>query len=666
MKKISSLILAFALIGLGGCVGKQSDEKSRNPSNDGVVYDRPTGLSGSDLADFEHLSEGADVYPYEWFKALRSATYVDGNKKPAPFYSDLYNRFGVLPSPNLVSSEGKTYLVPYVGLTAAWSNHPPTQSEAYKESEEEIVRQIGGVKSIKMVGTNCSFCHSGSVDYKGVNHRIQGSPSTTEVRSFFLDMAMSTLAVLAKEDVAVDFLKRMKVQNPEAKAKELNKFFMRRLGETTHGLLDAKIISAKLTLAKAKFFGDTHRLFHGKQAISESLEKLLRMTYGFSDTDDIGELSARMKFLGTMMVGTDPKTDETPSGYGRTDAFGRIGNLVLRGDDAISYTAPVSLPWIWGIKYMAMLHYNGNSNSVMLRNVGQSLGLGALILDKDGTSTVNVNNLARLEALVHKIQVPRWEKVFAGIPELEVNQQSAIRGRQIYENSCRGCHESNQFVGPAKELRMYKMMPLKELGTDPMAAENAVKAVGTIQFEDSIFKGVGGVKARYYERYNVSPEQQAAMEYRSLRGQEFFRDTLNGYNEQEKNGLDYGNVPVGTGYKARHLAGVWATPPYLHNGSVPSIWMLLQPEDKRPKVFNQKDKEYNPNTLGFVYERKKNFFGRPKGCGKDEAGCFDVSIVGNSNKGHSGKYYGTELSDSDKRSLIEYLKVLEPEPEYAW
>ncbi|MDG0814788.1 di-heme-cytochrome C peroxidase [Bdellovibrio svalbardensis] len=668
MKKISGILVgSAALVTLViGCVNLSS-KNSRNPSGSAVVYEKPPGLSGADLANFEHLSEGADIYPYEWMKALRSVAFKDANDKATkPFYSDFYNRFGILPSSNLKDENGNTYLIPYVGLTAAWSNHPPQQSEAYKETEEEIVRQIGEVKSIKMVGTNCSFCHSGSLDFRGTNYRVQGTQSTTDVRSFFKDMATSTLAVLAKEEAAVDFLKRMKVSEPERKAKELHEYFLRRLGETTYGLVKVGPISAQLTLIKAKYLKDTHRLYRGKQAIADSLEKLLRMTYGFSETDDIGELKARMKFLGTLMVGTDPKTDETESGYGRTDAFGRIGNLVLRGDDAISYTAPVSLPWIWGIKYMAMLHYNGNSNSVILRNVGQSLGLGALILDKDGTSTVNVHNLGRLEALVHKIQVPRWEKVFAGVTELQVNQQLAERGRQVYESRCIECHESNKFVGPSGQLRLYNMMPLAELGTDPNAARNAVKSVGTVHFEDSIFNGVGGVKARYYQKNNMTDEQQAEIEYRSLRGKEFFRDTLNGYANQEKNGLDYGNVDAGTGYKARHLAGVWATAPFLHNGSVPSMWDLLQPAHLRPKIFNVKDKEFNPVKMGLKYEREKNMLGFTKSCGKGEQRCFDTTLTGNHNTGHEGRYYGTDLPDADKHALIEYLKVLPPEPEYSW
>ncbi len=646
------------------CTSRNTEIGNRGPNSAGPVQERPEGLTGPDLANFEHLSEGADVYPFEWMKALNSVGSKDANGKVThPFLRDMESRFGILPSRNLKNEDGKSFLVPYVGITAAWSNHPPEKSDAFLEDEDTIVRSIGGVKSIKMVGTNCALCHSGAMDVRGKTYKIDGSPSMVNVRVLFQDLAKSTAFVLADEGQMAAFLKRLKVPRAEAQAKELHDFFFKRLAETTYGFINAGSLSAKITLAKAKYFSDTKRFFRGQQAIQETLEKLLRVTYGLNENDDIGELSLRMKFLGNLMVGTDPRLGETNSGYSRTDAFGRIGNLVLRGDDPISYTAPVSLPWIWGLKYMAMLHYNGNSNSVILRNVGQSLGLGAVITSKEGDSTVNVYNLDRLEHLVHKIQVPDWSQVFAGVTEMQVQQDLAQRGKSVYERSCQGCHESNHFVGPSKVLREYKIVPLAKLGTDQFAAINATKAVGNLAFEKSIFNGVGGIKARYYSKNGISVEMQKAMEFRDIRGNEFFRDSLNGFDRQGEFQNDYGNIAKGAGYKSRHLAGVWATAPYLHNGSVPNLWELLQSPEKRPKIFNVQTREFDPKLVGFKYKRDRNFLGKLKSCKKGEERCLDTSLSGNSNAGHN---YGTDLQDSDKWALIEYLKVLPPEPEYSW
>ncbi|MFS4459209.1 di-heme-cytochrome C peroxidase [Bdellovibrio sp. HCB2-146] len=664
MKMKLALLSGIVLAGAVSCTSAKRESDVRGPSSQGPVYERPEGLRGADLADFEHLAEGADVYPYDWIKALNSIGFKDKNGNPTqPFLKDLDVRFGALPSSNLKNAEGKTYLIPWVGLTAAWSNHPPQSSDAFVEDEGTIVRDIQGVKSIRMVGTNCAFCHSGALDYKGKTYKIDGSPSMLNVRGFFQDLAKSTASILASEEQMVLFLKRLNVPEPEKRAKELNDYFYARLADDTYGLFNAGNLSAKITLAKAKYFKDTKRFFRGQKAIADTLEKLVRVTYGLKETDNIGDLKLRMKYLGNLMVGTDPKLGETTSGYNRTDAFGRIGNLVLRGDDPIDYTAPVSLPWVWGLKYMAMLHYNANSNSVILRNVGQSLGLGAIITNKNGDSTVNIHNLDRIEHLVHKIQVPDWNTIFAGVTELQINQELAQRGQKVYERNCQGCHESNHFVGPNRQLREYHVIRLEKIGTDPNAAVNATKAVGHVAFEDSIFQGVGGLKARYYQKYDIREQQQAEMEFRNIRGYEFFRDTLNGFDRQNSFQNNYGDVEKGAGYKARHLSGAWGTAPFLHNGSVPNMWELLQPHEKRSKIFEVRSREFDPKVLGYKFEREKTLLGGPKPCKKGEDHCFDTSAPGNSNKGH---YYGTSLADSDKWALIEYLKVLPPEPEYSW
>jgi hypothetical protein len=52
-------------------------------------------------------------------------------------------------------------------------------------------------------------------------------------------------------------------------------------------------------------------------------------------------------------------------------------------------------------------------------------------------------------------------------------------------------------------------------------------------------------------------------------------------------------------YRARPLNGIWATAPYLHNGSVPSLHELLLPVEQRKKVFYIGNWEFNPETVGF-------------------------------------------------------------------
>ena len=78
------------------------------------------------------------------------------------------------------------------------------------------------------------------------------------------------------------------------------------------------------------------------------------------------------------------------------------------------------------------------------------------------------------------------------------------------------------------------------------------------------------------------------------------RQRINGYMPNELQGE--------LAYKVRPLNGVWATPPYLHNASVPSVYALLSPIEERPKKFYLGNREYDPVNLGYKTDYLKNGF----------------------------------------------------------
>ncbi len=95
-------------------------------------------------------------------------------------------------------------------------------------------------------------------------------------------------------------------------------------------------------------------------------------------------------------------------------------------------------------------------------------------------------------------------------------------------------------------------------------------------------------------------------------------------------------------YRSRPLNGIWATGPFLHNGSVPSLADLLLPPAERPASFYVGQREIDPVNVGFVNAEGPNTM------------LFDTTTPGNSNSGHT---YGTTLSDADKAALLEVLKL---------
>ena len=101
------------------------------------------------------------------------------------------------------------------------------------------------------------------------------------------------------------------------------------------------------------------------------------------------------------------------------------------------------------------------------------------------------------------------------------------------------------------------------------------------------------------------------------------------------------------GYLAPPLDGIWASAPYLHNGSVPTLEQLLEPR-LRPKCFQR----YN-DSLRYDFKRVGWQYQTPAVC--KGVTVFDTSLYGKGNGGHD---YGSELSANARRALLEYLKTL--------
>jgi len=111
-------------------------------------------------------------------------------------------------------------------------------------------------------------------------------------------------------------------------------------------------------------------------------------------------------------------------------------------------------------------------------------------------------------------------------------------------------------------------------------------------------------------------------------------------------GITRPNMVKQEGYQGMPLDGLWMRAPYLHNGSVPTLRDLLEPENKRPKTFYRGNDIFDPFNVGFSTNLP---------AAKHLGWLHNTSERGNGNQGHS---YGTNLSPGDKNALLEYLKTL--------
>jgi mono/diheme cytochrome c family protein len=107
------------------------------------------------------------------------------------------------------------------------------------------------------------------------------------------------------------------------------------------------------------------------------------------------------------------------------------------------------------------------------------------------------------------------------------------------------------------------------------------------------------------------------------------------------------------GYVAPPLDGVWASAPYFHNGSVPTLWHVLH-SNGRPALWQRKAREYDQERVGPAIETFEQFPAAAT-AGWQKREIFDTRAFGKSAKGHT---FPDELSEDEKRAVLEYLKTL--------
>jgi mono/diheme cytochrome c family protein len=252
-------------------------------------------------------------------------------------------------------------------------------------------------------------------------------------------------------------------------------------------------------------------------------------------------------------------------------------------------TAAYMSLWNQKVRLDLDLALNWDGNAPSIRDRNVGAAFGAGATRK----SVDMASLERVQSYINTLPPPAYP---FGITE---DAAQLALGEQVYRRMCFDCHD------PAGS-RIGQVEPLASIGTDP------------------------------HRVWSYTPELNQLL-------------------------LDYGEgypwklteMRSTDGYASMPLDGIWARAPYLHNGSVPTLWDLLQPEDRRN---SGQDHFY----LGFAIYDSIHVGHRTdiEDLGGRKAFRFDLTLPGNSNRGHSGVYYGTELSDGEKWALIEYLNTL--------
>jgi mono/diheme cytochrome c family protein len=191
-----------------------------------------------------------------------------------------------------------------------------------------------------------------------------------------------------------------------------------------------------------------------------------------------------------------------------------------------------------------------------------------------------------------------------------IDESKALRGREVFTQTCVRCHGT---YGPSASYP-NKLVALDEIGTDPTLADS--------------------LKHELVERLNQSWLAR----------------------EIGPDGKPYQLVEH-RAYQAPPLDGVWATAPYFHNSSAPTIYDVLNSK-ARPKIYTrsyQTEKEdYDAVKLGW----KITILDNPPDASvseRERRKIYDTRLPGRGNGGHT---FGDDLSEDERMAVIEYLKTL--------
>ncbi len=434
-------------------------------------------------------------------------------------------------------------------------------------------------KGESWVGLTCAACHAGQVVIKGQPIRIDGGQSLIDYASFETELLAALKATLAQPEKWQSFIARL---------------------QQTQKNIDSNTIKQQITTR-------------------------------------INELEARYAINAT----------NVPYGHGRLDAFGQIFNAVAV--EALNIPenkrvpdAPTSFPVLWDASHLDVVQWNASAPNKepgpLAQNATTALAVYGTVevLGHASTypSSIKIKDLGYIQREFHKLTAPKWPGEFAG----ELDEKLLVQGEKIYAQQCMQCHSLVDSTDAKRQLTAV-VVPAKEVGTDPRMVNNFTEGtVKTGELEGKHFALWFGKKFAA-EATRLDVVMHVTLGALLHHPWDSFCAFVEEFASNKTRELDSTQLY----YKARPINGIWASAPYLHNGSVPTVYDLLLPAAQRPVQFFVGNRELDTVKVG-------NEIAEVEG-----TSLFDTGLPGNSNSGHE---YGTQLTEPERMALLEYVKNL--------
>ena len=569
-------------------------------------------------------------------------------------------------------------------------------------------------KNVEYLGYTCAACHTGEAVINKKRYVIDGGQPFLDQGAFFRSLYLSLTTTLQDMKNAPEDLKNGR---DGIAANAFKKYYAIKAQKGTQPLPDQRAFLQQFgkelflstnRLAKLVFRASTKDAFHkGTQVItgpgrSDAVTNIFNALFG-----DMLNTGNEFSYPANKVI-VPPAHPDTETAT--TVPYRDNDVNVLKTD------VPVSIPVVWNVSELECVQHNCLASSPLIRNIGEAIGVfgyaeinpnkpnifnfkekGKKLSD---VTTVKVGNVVKLEASLQSIKSPKWPSSLLG----KLDPKKVKAGQKLFEQNCNSCHaipgvkNSTNYTEKnvwGNSFVKVGQIPYDVVGTDPLFIQKHGPRTAVV---NSVLEEVPGVLAKLekknnnfqnkypypkevYECLTGKNPENGEIEYKpghfldlsgcdelkaqnkgstldllsfvttviaegyldEKYGEDYSAETLK-KQANEHGGHTYGKFFAKPFYRARPLNGIAFSAPYLHNGSVTSLWELLNPELRKD--------QFKVGSINFEYDATK-----PHVFGFEDAGStvIDTSIPGNQNIGHT---FGSHLSHSEKKSLIEFLKSL--------
>ena len=568
--------------------------------------------------EYYTLSQGSRIMPYEWFLALENE---DDEKS---FLRTTVFELGYLPNENTHKNPDKLPVGFAVDVDLSGRKH---------------------------FGLNCAACHTNQISHNGTTYQIDGGPTLADIWGLLEGIDKSLTKTVSDSAKFERFAKKV-------------------LGEEEDDDDD-----------------DEDRIKELRTEVTDFLEYWSQ----FIDDSRVDHPWGRARLDAFGMI------------FNRVTSIDLgIPENSMKPDAPVSYPFLWGTSWEDRVQWNGSAE-NENDIERLGRNIGEVLGVFAQAefravgfrgkFVEARTSAKRLNQVV-LENHLKRLWSPEWPQEFG-----EIDEAKKAAGKVLFDANCKSCHEVIPHGMQHKKV-VVEMTPLSLVKTDPKMAENASSGIvstgdlsNAFGFRErmprgeviqklgklsliSPYRDVRQNENLLFSVFDVEnltiPDQRfnpreiknflIALDFDMAEAKQVvagYEKKLKSYYQQLEKAADWiksqksrdaqlaeaneADVPSTLRYKARPLDGIWATAPYLHNGSVPNLYELLLPAEERSKTFHVGSKEFDPKYVGFKTD---------SGPGTT---LLDTTKPGNSNSGHD--MYGT-FNEEERWQLVEYMKSL--------